>query len=567
LAIIHINQIGKRIKELFSNYVPVDDLKTHDPERDLKILSRCLAAYAVYIAFDCSVEEAASSVVDGSNDNGIDALHYSSNQKKFVIVQSKWSKDGTGSPDSASVLKFCAGIRDLLDSNLERFNERVNAKKEIIHSALNDYGNTFELIFIDTKTKEMEELVKRNIDDLVNENNNNGDVNADELFHFTHYNQGRVYSSLAGNGGNDPINVDVALNEWGKINDPYASYYGNISGSEIADWWSVYGTKLFEKNIRQTLGKTDINSEIERTIREFPEKFWYFNNGITVIADKVEKTAMGGSSREIGAFKLSNIAVVNGAQTVSTIGRFKKSNPETSMDSIKVPLRVIQLAEAPVNFGTEVTRANNRQNKIENRDFVSQDPEQIRIQSELRMEGIDYSIMRSETFSASDTTFDVDEALVSLACASGNCSIVTQVKGGVGKIYENLEGGYYKTLFNPNVTGVYVNCVVKLNRKIEKIRNAETSKLGSYSGKDYGTLVHGNRMIALLVMSGLKAKDVFAKGETFSFPDEEVEKVFSQSLLRLKETLAENYSDNTLGSLFKNSTKCNAVYNKIMATV
>jgi hypothetical protein len=175
--------------------------------------------------------------------------------------------------------------------------------------------------------------------------------------------------------------------------------------------------------------------------------------------------------------------------------------------------------------------------------------------------------MRSETFSASDTTFDVDEALVSLACASGNCSIVTQVKGGVGKIYENLEGGYYKTLFNPNVTGVYVNCVVKLNRKIEKIRNAETSKLGSYSGKDYGTLVHGNRMIALLVMSGLKAKDVFAKGETFSFPDEEVEKVFSQSLLRLKETLAENYSDNTLGSLFKNSTKCNAVYNKIMATV
>ena len=108
----------------------------------MKILSRCLAAYAVYIAFDCSVEEAASSVVDGSNDNGIDALHYSSNQKKFVIVQSKWSKDGTGSPDSASVLKFCAGIRDLLDSNLERFNERVNAKKEIIHSALNDYGNT-----------------------------------------------------------------------------------------------------------------------------------------------------------------------------------------------------------------------------------------------------------------------------------------------------------------------------------------------------------------------------------------------------------------------------------------
>jgi hypothetical protein len=46
------------------------------------------------------------------------------------------------------------------------------------------------------------------------------------------------------------------------------------------------------------------------------------------------------------------------------------------------------LKDTPIDFGKDVTRANNKQNRIENRDFVSQDPEQARIKTELAIEGI-----------------------------------------------------------------------------------------------------------------------------------------------------------------------------------
>jgi hypothetical protein len=95
-----------------------------------------------------------------------------------------------------------------------------------------------------------------------------------------------------------------------------------VSGNEIVQWWKNYNVRLFEKNIRQVLGTTDVNEEIEKTLQTRPELFWYFNNGITIIADSVTKSLVGGGTRDLGSFKLTNIAIVNGAQTVSTIGKY-----------------------------------------------------------------------------------------------------------------------------------------------------------------------------------------------------------------------------------------------------
>ena len=86
------------------------------------------------------------------------------------------------------------------------------------------------------------------------------------------------------------------------------------------------------------------------------------------------------------------------------------------------------------DFGKEVTRTNNRQNRIENRDFASQEVEQIRIKTELAIEGIEYNIVRSELFQPSDKAFDLQEATVALACASGNSSLAVQAKKGIGKL-------------------------------------------------------------------------------------------------------------------------------------
>jgi hypothetical protein len=478
MSIIHINQIKNKVNELFRAHLDLGDLPETDRQRDDKINTRCLAAYAVYLTVECTIEEAANSVVDGADDNGIDAVYYSQSSKKLIIVQSKFSKDGAGEPESAGILKFCTGVRDLFDLSFDRFNVKVNTKRHEIEFAINEYDTKYLIVFIDTHTTQnLGSHSNRRIEDLLVEMNNVGDENAEKIFSFERFNQSKVHSSLALSAGNEPIDIELGLTNWGLISDPYKAYYGMISAKEICDWWINYNTRLFEKNIRQVLGKTDVNDEIKKTLQETPELFWYYNNGITLIADRIEKSAVGGGSRDIGSFKLTKIAIVNGAQTVSSIGKYGEIEGAERLDNVKVGIRIIQTSDTVENFEKEVTRTNNRQNRIENKDFVSQDPEQLRIRTELLIDGIDYSIMRSDSFRSGEKSFDLNEATVALACTSGKTALAVQAKSGIGKFFENLDRGIYKELFNSSTSGYYVYNSVKVVRSIDEILNSEIEKL------------------------------------------------------------------------------------------
>jgi hypothetical protein len=557
MSIIHINQISTKISELFRNHLDISDIGVTDEQREDKITTRCLAAYAVYNTIECSAQEAAHSVVDGGDDNGIDAIFYSPISKRMVFVQSKWSKSGSGEPESAGISKFCTGVRDLVNLNFERFNNKVKGKQNEIEKALGEYDTKYSLVFIDTCTaSDLAIHSTRHIEDLLNEMNNTGDDNAEKLVTFFRLNQGKVHSSLALSAGNTPIDIELGLTNWGLVSEPYKAYYGMVSGSEVVEWWKNYNTRLFENNIRQVLGKTDVNDEIEKTLLETPDLFWYFNNGITIIADKIEKSIVGGGNRDLGSFKLTNIAIVNGAQTVSSIGRFGIANDDsTNLDNVKISLRMIQLSETPENFDKDITKSNNRQNRIENRDFVSQDPEQIRIKTELLIDGIDYNIMRSETFQYSEKSFDLVEATAALACASGRTQLAVQAKGGIGKYFENLDKGIYKELFNPSVNGYYVYNSVQTIRKIETIIKSQISLLGRNSGRQYGILVHGNRMIELKTIEELNLKASLAKID-YSIDDIVLEVKVLDVISRITTFLDANYPDSILGTLFKNSSKC-----------
>ncbi|NPD44255.1 AIPR family protein [Lentimicrobium sp. S6] len=556
---IHIKQIGKKIRELFENHIDHTDIGINDNDRDNKILTRCLAAYGIYKNSDCSVEDAADSVVDGGDDNGIDAIYYSPLNKKMIILQSKWSNTGIGEPDSAGVSKFCTGIKDLFNTDFERFNEKIKRKTIQIKKALEEYDTKYEILFIDTHTAQNLAIHStRHIEDILKEMNDTGDDSQDQIVSFKRLHQGKVFSSLAKSSGNDPIDLEIGLTQWGMVSEPHKAFYGMISGEEIASWWDNYETRLFEKNIRQVLGTTEVNEEIEKTLNDYPDLFWYFNNGITIICDTVTKSKLGGSTRDLGSFMLKNIAVVNGAQTVSTIGKYLSKQIENNLENVKVHLRIISLNETPERFGEDVTKTNNRQNRIENRDFVSQDPEQLRIKTELTIEGIDYSIMRSESFRTSDNSFDLNEATVSLACAKNKTSLVVQVKRGIGKYYENLEKGIYKEIFNGAIQGIYVFNCVKVNRIIEGILYNQTRLLPKRSGRKYGMLVHGNRIISQLSFGDL---DISQELNSIDFePDtNRIEQIVLNNITKVEDILIENYSENILGTLFKNSSKCNHI--------
>ncbi len=77
-----------------------------------------------------------------------------------------------------------------------------------------------------------------------------------------------------------------------ELNGP--AYYGQMKLSDIAEL-AKYGKPLWHKNIRYYKGDTEVNEGMEATLLNNPERFWYFNNGITILCRKLNKTPLNGS--------------------------------------------------------------------------------------------------------------------------------------------------------------------------------------------------------------------------------------------------------------------------------
>ena len=60
-----------------------------DPELQNKFLTRGLAAYALYVLVPVDVEIASKTIVDGYDDNGIDAIFFDKNNKTLWLIQGK----------------------------------------------------------------------------------------------------------------------------------------------------------------------------------------------------------------------------------------------------------------------------------------------------------------------------------------------------------------------------------------------------------------------------------------------------------------------------------------------
>ena len=101
-------------------------------------------------------------------------------------------------------------------------------------------------------------------------------------------------------------------------------------------------------------------------------------------------------------------------------------------------VRVISLENAGPDLEISITKTNNRQNRIDNRDFVTLDPEQKRLQAELGVDGIMYHVIRSETVAKSDSSFDLLSTTTSLACSSGKPSLFVQLKREIGRLWEGI---------------------------------------------------------------------------------------------------------------------------------
>ena len=240
---------------------------------------------------------------------------------------------------------------------------------------------------------------------------------------------------------------------------------------------------------------------------------------------------------------------MNGAQTVSTLGAI---DDDEKLADVRVSIRAIVLDATPEGFGSQVTRSNNLQNKIEERDFVTQDPNQQRLRTEMLMEGVDYQYIRGSESAGSAKSCELVELTTALACASGD-RLAVDVKAGIGRIYRDLSKAPYKILFNDALSGAAAFNAVLVHREVDRWIENEKKALTKKSGVPWGVLVHGNRILSAAVFRRLSA-DLGRPISEFSakLPGLPLAAEAKIAFDRMTNKVAADYAGRFLAVLFKN---------------
>ncbi len=515
-------------------------------EKNNAFLSRAQIAFVFAYLAGVKPEIAAEAVTDGFGDNGIDAVLYHAPERILYVGQSKWRNDGSGSMDRGEIQKFLKGFRDLVNARWDRFNAKMRAKELDLEAILNDSTTRIMLVLAYTGQEALSPEINQDLQDLLDEVNNPIELVTSHVLRQTN-----IYAAVAQGFQGAPINIDVALYDWGVAREPYVGYYGQVSAADVARWYEQYQNQLFAPNIRMFLGSTEVNSSIVDTLVNAPADFWYFNNGISALSRTIKKKPIGGASRDTGFFECNDLRIVNGAQTVGAIAAAALKNPD-AVAAARVNVRLVSLENCPPEFDKKITRFNNTQNRIDRRDFVALDIEQERIRGELLLEGVMYVYKSGETLTPSETTFGLEEATVARACMQGDVGLTVQAKREIGKLWEDIEKAPYKLLFNPSVNGPATFRAVQIVREVE----TTLSKLrSSNQGRDRLLAVHGNRFITHLVFTCLPVNgdsqrnlSIDAKAKV----GELAEKVYR----KVQELVDREYPDAYLATLFKNAGKC-----------
>lgn len=493
-------RIQAKIDELFKELVDLSDVKNLD-EKVNKFYSRSLAALAIVMQCGVEYDIAAQSITDGYHDLGIDAVYNDTAQKKLILVQSKWRKDGLGSISQEEASTFAEGVARVINFDLTGCNAKLSAKQSEITDALRDMNYQIEIVYCHTGNQGMNEYASRALNSLLNQVNED---DSTELLTFTEIKLQDIYEYLANGQINESIVLnDVLISNWGSVDAPFKAYYGTIQVSAVGEWYNQYGNQLFAKNIRYYKGSTEVNQGIKEVLKTQPEKFFYYNNGIKLLCKKITKKLPYSTGNNVGLFALEGVSLVNGAQTTGVIGAVCLENPEL-IESAKVFVQMIDLGDAENDQAVQITKLSNTQNRIDSKDFVALDPQQDRLRMELNLAGIQYLYKSGSKLDDPVHQISLDEAIVSQACTLDDLSIVALVKRNIGALTENIDRPPYKLLFNGATNSFAMYNGVQVLRSVDfYIKQNEPTE----TGRKRLVLIHGNRFLLHLLLQKVKIID------------------------------------------------------------
>ena len=466
-------------------------------DQDKKQHSRAFSGFVLHKMLNVGIADAAQSVVDDFDDNGLDSIYYDTTSKTLFLVQAKF--EATKQFDELDAIRFRSGVELLLGQQYDRFNVNVQNRKSELDDAF-DEAESIKLVVAYVGSG-FSVHAKSALKVLTEDEGNHeaGRLQAD----IEEYGPDRVQADLLSEQSVGIVNDSLRLSKWQHLGAHRDTHIGVALVSDLVALHQKHQKALYERNIRYFLGsrESDVNKSIQETLRTAPNEFFYLNNGVTALADLVEAPQGTKANKRL---RLRGLSVINGAQTISSAAEFVTQNPDCDISSAKVLVTIIK-ADSEGKFGRCVTRARNHQNPVSTGNFASLDPRQEELRRELAYLGYSYHYRPEATPRNADSSANIitiEQAMKSLALFEVDSRYPYWLKNEVAR-FQNAESNEYRTLFTQTLTGTQLVNKVKFFRFVRDVISSNSSATRGAEGLFYK---HGVFVIASILAKRCRAR-------------------------------------------------------------
>lgn len=329
-------------------------------------------------------DEVIDYLTDGANDGGIDAIFNDPNSEDndVIIMQSKYyNKSRLKINDIIMELhKIKNTLNSFKEEKFASFNKNlVMAYKNSINQK-NEIG-TIRICFFTTyqgRTKENRDNIIKEARELFRD----FDIDIDIYFKKDIENQ----IELCENGKLFIEEDKLIINEKNNYLKYNSSVIVNISAKSLQDLYYRKGNNLLGMNLRYYVRQKLVDSAIESTIKNEPQKFWYKNNGIIIACENY--------NIEDKTLRLKNFSIINGGQTTTRIGKIDID--EDFYLQCKVIVYQGSNIQEKSKFVYDIAEASNAQKPIKKADLKANAPEQLLLKENLAKVGVYYITKRGE---------------------------------------------------------------------------------------------------------------------------------------------------------------------------
>lgn len=282
----------------------------------------------------------------------------------------------------------------------DEYTKTLNQIKRFINAAFKrhidyiDPSNTELSYLIDVIKNQGKEFDRVNVYFLINgfSNHDKEKFEVGDLEVYIHtWDVEKLFKVNESNSSHEPIEIDFeSFIEESKglqcllvpnTDDLYECYLAIVPGEVLAKLYKEYSNELLESNVRAFLGQTGkFNKGIRDTIRNKPQMFLPYNNGVTSTAESVEVKSI---DNQLYITKINDFQIVNGGQTTASLYHTQKKYKEVDLSKIFVQMKLTVIKDQnQKNIEVpNISRFANSQNKVSELDLSSNNPYFVQIES------------------------------------------------------------------------------------------------------------------------------------------------------------------------------------------